>query len=270
MGEKLQMFKILDSLYTYRSFILGSVKREFQLRYQSSMFGSLWLFIQPLAMILVYTLVFSQVMRVKLPNYGNSFAYSIYLCSGSLTWAFFSETLNRSQSMFLDNSNLLKKIKFPRLCIPAIIALSTTINFLIIFSIFLLFLIFSNSFPGLLILAIIPLLLIQLIFSIGLGLVLGILNVFFRDIGLIFNIIMQFWFWFTPIVYPISIIPTWATKYLKLNPIAPLITSYQTIFTDQKMPDWSSLFITLAIGLIFLLIGVYLYNKHSNDLVDEL
>ena len=92
-----------------------------------------WAVINPLAMITVYTVIFSQIMRAKLPNIDSTFAYSIYLCAGIITWGLFSEIVNKGQNVFIDNANLLKKISFPRLCLPVIVVTTALINFSIIF-----------------------------------------------------------------------------------------------------------------------------------------
>ena len=110
-------------------------------------------------------------------------AYGIFLCSGLLTWGFFSELLSRCQFIFIEQANLLKKVRFPRITLPAVLLLSTALNFSIIFAIFLLFLAATGRFPGINILGIIPILLIQQGFALGVGLFLGTLNVFFRDVG---------------------------------------------------------------------------------------
>lgn len=261
---------MLAAILRYRGFILGSVKRELQLRYRSSMLGALWLVLQPLAMILVYTLIFSQVMRAKLPNMNSTYAYSIYLCSGSLTWTFFLETVSRCQNMFLENANMLKKLSFPRICLPIIVAISSSLNFLIVFGLFIIFLIVSGSFPGLAILTLFPLLLLQLIFALSLGLTLGVLNVFFRDVGQIMTIVFQFWFWFTPIVYPSSIIPEWAKSYFQLNPMTNLVVSYQTILVSHQVPNWLGLWPITLCSVLFFGLGIHLFKKHSGDMVDEL
>ena len=112
------MFAIFKSLWAYRGFILGSVKREFQSKYRNSLLGAAWTVINPLAMIIVYTVIFSQVMHAKLPGVTGNFAYSIYLCSGILIWGLFSEIVGRAQNVFIENANLLKKLSFPRLCLP--------------------------------------------------------------------------------------------------------------------------------------------------------
>ena len=174
---------MLKAIYHYRGFIISSIKRDFQSRYQTSMLGALWLVLQPLAMILVYTLVFSQVMKARMPDNTGSFAYSIYLCSGVLTWGLFTEILDKSQGVFINNANLIKKISFPKICLPIIVIASAVLNFLIIFSLFIIFLIFTGNFPGWLIFSMIPVVLIQIAFAAGLGMIFGVMNVFFRDVG---------------------------------------------------------------------------------------
>lgn len=194
---------LYQSLWSYRGFILGSVKREFQARYRNSLFGALWTVLNPLSMILVYTVIFSTIMRARLPGVDDGLAYSVYLCAGLLTWGLFAEITTRSQSMFLENANLLKKISFPRICLPVIVLLNAGINFAIILGLFLGFLLITGRLPGMALLALVPLLILQVMFAAGLGMILGVLNVFFRDVGQFFGICLQFWFWLTPIVYPL-------------------------------------------------------------------
>src|SRR5690349_23563556 len=115
-------------LSSYRGFILGSAQPEFQARYRNSLFGALWTVLNPLSMIIVYTVIFSHIMRARLPGVDDGMAYSIYLCAGLLTWGLFAEITVRSQNMFLDNANLLKQISFPRICLPVIVWLNAGTN----------------------------------------------------------------------------------------------------------------------------------------------
>src|SRR3546814_126684 len=158
-------------------------------------------------MIVVYTVFFSEVMRAKLPGIDTTFGYSIFLCAGVLVWTYFAEIIGRAQSVFIENANLLKKISFPRMCLPVVVVANATLNFAIVFGLFTLFLVISGNFPGLAYVALLPVLLIMVIFAIGLGITLGVLNVFFRDVGQFFGIVLQFWFWLTLIVYHPSIFP---------------------------------------------------------------
>lgn len=261
---------MLKALWAYRGFILSSVKREFQLKYRNSLLGAAWTVLNPLAMIVVYTVIFSQVMKAKLPGVNNDFAYSIYLCAGTLLWGLFAEIVGRGQTIFLDNANLLKKISFPRMALPVIVVLNALVNFGIIFGLFLLFLFFAGFWPGLVVFAAIPLLLIQLLFSVGLGVTLGVLNVFFRDVGQFFGIFLQFWFWLTPVVYPVNILPDPIRSFMGYNPMYPLIAGYQAIFVTGSWPEWEGLMYPLFLGLLLCITGMRLFRQHAGEMVDEL
>lgn len=257
-------------LWEYRGFILASVKREFMIRYRSSVLGSLWSFLNPLAMILVYTVIFSQIMQAKLPGVENGLAYSIYLCAGILTWGLHSEILSRSVNIFVENANMIKKLSFPKISLPAIVVLSSLTNFGIIFGIFVGFLLISGNVPAWPVLALPFLLVLQVMFAASLGLILGLLNVFFRDVGQFVGIVLQFWFWFTPIVYPLSIVPETMQDWIQFNPMTPLMTAYQGIFVLNQWPDWGSLLPLFIISLLTALAGLSLFRKLSPEMVDEL
>ena len=262
---------MFSNIWQYRQFIYSCVKRDFQARYTGSMLGILWAVFQPLAMILVYTLVFSEIMRSKLHGMEMmQFAYSIYLCAGVLNWGLFSETLNGCVNVFLVNANLMKKVSFPRICLPVITMLSALSNFIVGFALFLLFLFLIGEFPWRTGIFFFPVLAIQTLFSVTLGIGLGVLNVFFRDVGQMLNVALQFWFWFTPVVYPVGIIPEAIRGLFVLNPMYHIITAYQAIFVYHKCPDVTGL---SAIFLVSLLIGLWslrIYRKHVGELVDEL
>lgn len=260
----------LRTLWAYRGFILGSVKREFQTKYRNSMLGVAWMVLNPLAMILVYTVVFSQVMRAKLPGVDSAFSYSIYLCVGILSWGFFAEIVSRSLGMFIENANMLKKLSFPRICLPVIVLLSAGLNFSIIFGLFTLFLLVTGNFPGLIYFAIFPLLCILILFGLGLGLALGVLNVFFRDVGQLFGIFLQFWFWLTPVVYPVNAIPASFQALISWNPMTSIIQGFQMIFVQRQSPDWASLLYVSCVAIVVCLLGANLFRKRVGEMVDEL
>lgn len=264
------MSAVFHNLWRFRGFIYGTVKREFQTKYLNSLLGVAWTVIQPLSMILVYTLIFSQIMRARLPGIEGTFAYSIYLCAGVLTWGLFAETVGRCLNVFLENANLMKKMSFPRLCLPVIVVAGACINFAIIFGLFLLFLIATDNFPGWVIVAMVPVLAIQILFALGLGITLGVLNVFFRDVGQAFGVILQFWFWLTPIIYPLDILPEKFQALIRLNPMTGLMSAYQNILARGQWPEWGSVMPVLILGMLFSMMGLLLYRRHVGDMVDEL
>ncbi len=261
---------LLRGVWTYRGFVLGSVRREFQSRYGQAVLGALWSLLSPLAMIIVYTLIFTEVMRTRLPGSVNVFSYSIYLCAGILTWGLFADIVTRGQTMFIEQANLLKKIRFPRLCLPVIVVLNSLLSFGIIFGLFVLFLIASGNFPGWVFLSIVPVLVLQVGLATGLGMIGGILNVFFRDIGQFMTILLQFWFWLTPIVYPPTILPPAVREWMVLNPMAAVIGAYQTVLVEGRAPEWPTLLPALLLSLVLCIFGMRLFRKRAGDMVDEL
>ena len=262
--------QILRTLWAYRGFILGSVQREFQSKYQRSMLGATWTVLNPLAMIVVYTVIFSQVMRAKLPGVDSTFGYSIYLCAGILTWGLFAEITTRGQNIFIENANLIKKLSFPRLCLPLALLGTALLNFAIVFFLFTGFLLLSGSFPGWVFVGLFPVIAIVVVFAIGLGMILGVLNVFFRDVGQFFGIAITFWFWLTPIVYPLNIVPEIGQKLLGINPLVPLLSSIQGIVVSEVWPQWSTLIYPTAVALGLCVIAWRLFKKRSGEMVDEL
>jgi lipopolysaccharide transport system permease protein len=261
---------MLRGLWTYRGFVLGSVKREFQARYTNAMLGALWSLLSPLAMIVVYTVIFAEVMHSKLPGASSGFAYSIYLCAGILTWGLFADIVARGQGVFIEQANLIKKVSFPRICLPLIVVLNALVNFGIIFGLFTLFLIVSGNFPGWIFLATLPLLALQVLLAIGIGMIAGVLNVFFRDVGQLVGIALQFWFWLTPIVYPASILPPGVRPLLAWNPMAVIVGAWQDVLVKGAAPDYPALAKVAVLALLLCVFGLRLFRKRSGEMVDEL
>ncbi len=258
-------------MWTYRGFVLGSVKREFQVRYLGSLLGAAWTFISPISLIFVYVVVFSQVMRARLPGVTDTLGYGVFLCAGVFTWGYFTEVLNRCLTIFLEQANMLKKSPFPRSSLPLIALLSSTVNFAIVACLFLLFLLLTSRFPGPALIAMLPLLLIQQAMAVGLGVLLGTLNVFFRDVGQLMGIVLQFWFWLTPIVYPPSILPEWIRSLIESwNPMAPLIAGYQQIVLTGRWPEPTDYVVPVIIASGSLILGYLAFRRLSGEMVDEL
>jgi len=259
------------SLWAYRGFILANVRREFQQRYTNSLLGGLWAVLNPLTLIVIYTVIFAGVMRPRLTGQEDqAFAYSVYLCAGLLPWMAFADLVNRMQNVFLQYGNLIKKSNFPRSCLPVIVALSVLIDFGIVFALYLVFLFIVGHFPGWAMLAFAPVFLVQLAFGLGLGLLTATLNVFFRDVGQFVGVVLQFGFWLTPIVYSPAILPEAVRTLLWLNPIYPLIAAYQGIFLNHAAPDWGGLLGIAALALALLFLAGRLFLNRAGEIVDEL
>jgi len=261
---------LFPALWRYKGFIYSMVAREFRGRYLNSLLGSLWSVLNPMAMVFIYTIIFSKIMRARLAGTNDSMAYGVFLCAGLLSWSYFAELLSRCQTIFIEQANLMKKVNFPRITLPAILFLSSTVNFAIIFSIFLFFLLIIGRFPGWSIFGFMPLLVLQQSIALGMGILLGTMNVFFRDIGHLIGIVLQFWFWLTPIIYPVAILPERARQIVALNPLTKIVASYQQIILHGKWPIWQDFIFQLAIAVFALVFGLLTFRRLSGDLVDEL
>lgn len=260
----------LLQLWRFRGFIIESVSREFYGRYRHSLFGATWTILNPLSMIAIYTLVFSQVMRTKLPGVDSAFAYSIFLMAGLIPWGLFAEIISRSQNMFLENANLIKKVNFPKTCLPVIVMLGSLMNFGITLGLFILVAGILGILPNISWLAVFPLVIVETILAISIGLILGVANVFFRDAGQLTGIFLQFCFWLTPIIYVVDIIPVPYRDWVQLNPLAPLFAAFQTVFVQGVDPNWSSLLPTTVTACLFSVCAIMLYRRCASDMVDEL
>lgn len=172
--------------------------------------------------------------------------------------------------MFIENANLLKKLRFPKVCLPIVVICCAVLNFLIVFGLFTVFLVASGNFPGLVFLALLPLTALLVAFAIGLGLVIGVLNVFFRDVGQGFTIVLTFWFWLTPIVYAPSVLPGWTQSLVAFNPMASFMAAVQGVLVEKTWPVWNSLSYMMASSALLCLLGVRLFRRHAGEMVDEL
>jgi len=258
------------AVWAYRYFIVSSIKTEFKSRFARSKFGGLWMVLHPLALVLIYALILSQIMTAKLPEVTSSYAYPIYILSGMVGWTLFSEILGRSLTIFIDNGNLLKKMKFPKLALPLIVMGSGFINFLILFTMMFVVFGFLGHIPYHALLWIPLLVILTIALAIGIGLFFGTLNVFIRDVGQVMNIVLQFWFWLTPIVYMASIIPAKYHSLLMLNPMSGITMGYQNILLYDKAPDLSLLIYPSAFALVFLALAMVIFKKASEEMADVL
>lgn len=255
-------------------FVRGAVRREFAQRHRGALLGRAWVVLQPAAMIAIYTLVFSRVMHGRLPGAGpaaGEWAYSVFLCAGLLPWGLFAETLSRAQNGFFDQAHFLRKTAMP-LSLPALVGLGVAMgNFLLIAALFLAFLIGAGLLPGWAILWALPALLMQTLLALGLGLALGTVAVFFRDAGQLTGLVLQFGFWFTPIVYPLGVLPPWAQDWvMRINPMAPLTVWYQTLLLEGRAPDVGTLLPSLLWTLAALAAAAWLLRRRGGEIVDML
>lgn len=264
------MTGLLSGAWRYRHFILSSIRTEFRLRVARSRLGILWVVIAPLMQVAIFSLILSAVMTHRLPGIDNRFAYSIYLMAGFLAWFPFVEIINRGVMVFIENANAMKKIAFPRIVLPIISLGTAAINNFVFFLLVMMAYAAMGHNPGLTILWYPLLFLVTAALATGLGLVLGVLNVFMRDVQQMVAILLQFGFWMTPIVYMIEIIPEAYRDWLKLNPMFWVVDNHHRIFAYGLPPDWTSLAAIGVLAVLLLALALFLFRKASGEMVDAL
>jgi len=260
----------INSVWNYRNFILASIKSELKGRFARSRLGFAWFVLHPLAQAAIFAVILSEVLAAKLPGVDDKAGYAIYLMAGIAAWGLFAEIVNRCTSIFLEYASALKKISFPRLCLPVIVAGNALLNHVLLLAAIAVVFLFFGHFPNpaWLVLPIGAALIA--IFAFGLGILVGVFNVFARDVGQVVGIVLQFWFWLTPIVYPLQIVPSNFRPIVEANPMVPLVGIYQNALLFGKWPDWTPLIGPAVLALILVAAAYALFRRASPELVDVL
>lgn len=264
------MWNMLKALWSYRGFVLSSIRNEFASRFARSKLGGLWMIIHPLAQVAIFALVLSNVLAAKLPGIENKNAYALYLMAGMLAWNLFAELINRCLGLFIEQGGVMKKMYFPRITLPTIVVGTSLLTYFLLFLSILAIFSLLGQFPDWQALWIVPLTFIVVALALGLGLILGILNVFLRDIGQVVPVVIQILFWLTPVVYPASIIPEQFKHFLNYNPMYPVVTAYQNVLVYNTAPELEPLGIIAAVSLVMMLLGLFVFRRASPELVDVL
>jgi len=269
-AKEKSMFGMLAGAWRFRFFITSSIRTELRIKFVRSRLGGLWMILNPLAQVLMFAFVLSTVLSARLPGIHSRYAYALYLMAGTLGWSLFSEIVTRCLTLFIDNGNILKKLVFPRIALPLIVAGSAlTNNALLFLAILFIFGVLGHAPGGALLL--LPLLMgVTVALALGLGLALGVLNVFMRDIGQVVPVVLQFLYWFTPVVYMVDIIPVPYRPWLFLNPLIPIITGYHDVLLYDRAPGWHGLAASLAVALALLGASLTLFRRAGADMVDQL
>ncbi|WP_312318592.1 ABC transporter permease [Stenotrophomonas sp.] len=264
------MSSVLRSLWSYRFFILSSIRNDLRARFTRSKLGGLWMVIHPLAQVLIFALILSEVLSAKLPGVNNKYAYALYLMAGMLFWTLFAETIQRCLTLFIDNGNLMKKMSFPRLCLPIIAAGTMLVNNLLLCAaIFGVFAVLGH-FPDQNAVWLPVLMAMTLALAMSLGTLLGVINVFMRDLGQVIPVILNALFWLTPVVYNLNALPAQYQTWFRFNPLYVLVSSYQNVLVYGKPPLWNELGGLLVATVVLAGLALVMFRKSSAEMVDSL
>ncbi|MGE3979439.1 MAG: ABC transporter permease [Nitrospira sp.] len=269
-GSNARQVRMLRSLWDYRFFVLTSVWNDFYVRFVRSKLGGAWLVLHPLSQVMIYAFILSNLLASRIPGVSGIYGYAVYLMAGLLAWNLFSEVMDRCLKVFVKNANIIKKVSFPRITLPIIEIGSAILNNIVLLSVMIVIFAFLGHKVSWSILSLFLLIPIVAVLAAGIGVTLGILNVFIRDIEQVVPIILQITFWFTPIVYPAASIPEKYLSWLEISPIFQLVTAYHEVIVYHRFP---SVEVLAGIGVLAALLcgfALFLFRRATADMVDVL
>ena len=255
---------VLKELYNYREMIYNLVKKDLRGRYKGSVLGFLWTFINPLLQLAVYTLVFSTIMRVNVDK------FYMYLFIALIPWIFFTTSILGGTISIIQNKDLIKKIYFPRIIIPISTVLATIMNMIFSMAVVILALFISGIGISYYVLLLPVIMILEFFLVLGMVFLFSSLNVFFRDIEYILSIIMMIWFYMTPIVYTVEMIPEKYQTLFYLNPMTNIVIFYRDILFYKRMPSFGFIGGVFLYSLAMIIIGYFVFQKLQKNFVEEL
>ena len=259
----------LKELWQYRDLITSFVKRDITSTYKQTILGPLWFFIQPIFTTIMFLIVFGNI--AKIPTDG--IPQVLFYMNGIILWNYFSKCLVSTSNTFVNNAAIFKKVYFSRLTIPLSNVISALVQFFIQFAlfiiIFLVYKIYGADLKLSLAIFAVPLFVLQMaVLGLGIGLIITSLTTKYRDLTHLIGFAVQLWMYATPIVYPLSMVPEkWRSIYV-LNPVVPILESFKHAFFSTGMPSVTEYGISIAITLLLLFAGIFVFNFVEKNFVD--
>ena len=246
--------------------LLNLTRRTIKVRYKQSAFGIGWAILQPLALMLIFVLVFSTLLRIP----SDGLPYPLFVYSALLPWTLFANSLATATTSLESNAGLIRKARLPRVVFPLAGTLAGLVDFCIGLVIFLGLMLWYHVGFGWVLLWAVPVLAVQMMFTIGLCLLLAPLNAYYRDVRVALPLITQVWMYATPIIYPLSLVPERLRLFYMLNPMAGVVDSWRSVLAEGAAPSMVYLG-TAAIGAVVLLVvGYTVFRKVEMTLADVL
>ncbi len=245
-------------LWKHRELLWLLTQREIKVRYKQSALGVAWAVLQPLSLMIVFTVFFSWFARIE----SDGIPYPLFSYAALLPWTFFSTSLSSAVPSLIANSHIITKIYFPREVIPLAAVLAAFLDFLIAAAVFVLLIVVYRVPPSWNLLYALPLVAIQILFTAGISLLLSAFTVLYRDVRHTLPLLIQIWMFVTPILYPASVVPQrWRAWYFSLNPMAAIIDGYRRAILQQQPPQLSYLLLATVVSCLLVWAG-YKYFKH--------
>ena len=255
------MIELLHDSWRYRELVWALAMKELKVRYKRSVLGFLWALLNPMLLMLVLTVVFSTIFGASIPH------YAVFILSALLPWTFFSQSLAYGAESVVGNADLIKKVRVPKSIFVLAAVTSNMINLLLSF-IPLILIVFAVGQPFHATWAYLPVpMLALLIFTLGASFFFATANVFYRDVAHILQVILQVWFYLTPILYKTELFPVKWRWLFKLNPVIFVINGFRLSVYDGMLPRLQSVGASFACGLLALVIGYSIFRRYQDRFV---
>jgi ABC-type polysaccharide/polyol phosphate export permease len=259
---------IIGNLADNRFLIRELVSRDLRSRYIGSYLGLFWSVLNPLIQLALYTVVFSYILGIRFEREASVGNFAIYLFCALLPWTAIQESTSRSAVCFLEHSNLIKKMRFSLESLPFSLVVSSLIHQLIGILVFSVVLVISGTLSFQTLPFLIPLLLVQMVMMVGMAMIFACLNVFFRDVVQVMNVLFMMLFWGTPIVYPRSMVPdNWLHWILDLNPFTHMVEAFRFAFLGVPVEPVGVVY-WLIFSLIIFFFGRLVLKRTRHQLLD--
>jgi lipopolysaccharide transport system permease protein len=267
MATMLAPFRVLIA---HRQAIQIFVNRDIRGRYINSALGVWWAVIQPLALLALYTFVFSSIMSIKWTESAGAGEFALYAFCGLLPWLAMSDALTRSSSILLDQTPLIKKVVFPTEILPVHLVLSALIVEIIGLAVFLVVVIVGGRLPGWSLLILPFVMALQFLFMTGVAWLLSTLALYLRDVRQVVGLVLTLWMFLTPIVYPASLVPARFRWVLDINPMTAIVGAYRAALLDDRMPAPVPFALFAVIALVLFVSGHWLFMRTKPTFADLL
>lgn len=243
--------------------------REIKSRYKQSVLGYVWVIINPLFQMLVMSFAFSVILRIP-TNASSTIPYSIFLYVALLPWILFSNSLSSASNALVGNSSLITKIYFPRTILIISTILAKIVDFLFACSILIVYLIIYQIPININVLWVIPIFIIQMIFTLGLSFFFAAANLLYRDIQYLLGLLLLLWMYLTPVIYPVDIVPLKFRFIYQLNPMSVIINAYRQVILGGGMPNLISITIGLVVSILILILGLKYFKVKERIFADNI
>lgn len=254
-------------LWHYRELFYFFTWRDIKVRYKQTAIGASWAIIQPFITMVVFTLFFNHVAGISTGS--EAIPYAIFSYTGLLFWNYFSTSLNQVSNSLVSNQAVITKIYFPRIIAPFSATLLGVIDFFFAGLVFIGLLAYYHTMPGLVgVLMVIPMLLLTMITSLGIGTFFAALNVKYRDVRAVIPFVIQLGLFLTPVIYPVSLIPHKYAWLIGLNPMASIITTMRAGLLHQGAINWTQLGVSTVTALVLLVFGLIYFRKSEREFAD--